>query len=167
MAAPFTPKTFPSLKAVLHQCVLHAPNGLDAHTVLGLMGYDSYGTGMAELKGGLERKCDLDRLLPGMDATDSDEPVHFLARHRNGVFVKLPESDVPGCEELIKPLSEAIAEFGDWVKTIGKHMEDGVIENHERIEFDERCRLIIEAVVRFQKSYHTVNVAHNRQRGIA
>ena len=130
MSHDFKPKDYPSLKAVVHKSVLHAPNGLDTHDIAPLAGYagsrlSAYTVMMAELtqEG---RKCDLNRLLPFMDATDCDAPLHFLARHRDGVFVRVPRP-ASGPGSLVDRLAASIREFGEYAAETATNISDGNI----------------------------------------
>lgn len=160
MARNFTLKTYPSLVAVVHQCVLHAPNGLGAYDVLSLMGYDSYNTGMAELtqEG---RKFDADRVLPAMDATGSDAPLHFLARHRGGVFVKTPEA-APCAACLVRALADSIREFGQFAAETATDIADGDITRDQLGRIRKEGCEAIEAIAAMIK---TAEAAHEKQYG--
>lgn len=130
MAHDFKPKDCPPLKPVVHQCVLNAPNGLETHDIAPLAGYEgsritSYTNMMTELKQE-GRKCDLNRLLPIMNATDSDAPLHFLARHRNGIFYRLPEP-ATGPGTLVESLAATIKEFGEFASEAAQCINKGTI----------------------------------------
>lgn len=161
MARTFTPKQYPSLVALIHQCVLHAPNGLDAHEVLTLMGYDSYGTGMAELtqEG---RKFDADRVLPAMDATDSDAPMHFLARQRGGAFVKLPDPAMCRDAALLQTLAASVKEFGEFAAETAKNISDGDIPQDQLYRIDKEADEAIEAIMAMKK---LARITHEKQYG--
>ncbi len=79
---------FPSLTAVLHELVKHAPSELTARTIAELAGKD-YNTLMSELSRQPGHKLGADLLLPLMELTGSDAPLNFLARERGGVFVPM------------------------------------------------------------------------------
>lgn len=86
--------TYPSLAAVFHAAVKYAPSGLSAEQIADRLG-KNYPTLMCELSCQKGHKLAADLVLPLMDATGADEPLHFLAGQMGGVFVKLPEVDAP------------------------------------------------------------------------
>lgn len=160
MTRTFIPKKHPSLVAVIHQCVLHAPNGLGAHEVLTLMGYDSYGTGMAELtqEG---RKFDADRVLPAMDATDSDAPLHFLARQRNGVFLHLPEP-AQGGGALAEALAASAKEYAEFMQETAVSISDGRIPRDQLDRITKEGQEAVEAILAMMK---LARITHEDQYG--
>ena len=133
---------FPSLTAVLHELVKHAPSELTARTIAELAGKD-YNTLMSELSRQPGHKLGADLLLPLMEICDSDLPLTFLARQRGGVYIPLPraaEDPAP----LMKQLAASVKEFGEFAAETAKDISDGDIpkdqldriikEGHEALE---------------------------------
>lgn len=160
MSRNFIGKTYGSVAAVAHKMVKNAPSGLDGKGVADFCGVN-YQTLMSELSRQPGHKLGADMLLPLSDACESDAVVDFLARQRGGVFVPLPDMDVPGCKSLVKPLTESIQDFGEWVALIGEHMRDGKLETVERIAFDAKCDELVAQILSFKKAYHHVQEAQN------
>lgn len=160
MARNFAPRSYPSLVAVVHQTVLHAPNGLDAHSVAPLAGYDSYQTMMAELTQD-GRKCDMDRLLPLMDATGSDAPLEFLARHRGGVFLRTPEPAESG-GELAAALGRSVKEFGEFMEQVALSISDGDIPADQLARMSKEGEEAVEAILAMLR---LVRFTHEAQYG--
>lgn len=113
----------PSLTAVVHAVVKDAPSKLDAHTVASLLG-KNYQTLMSELSGQQGHKFGADLVLPAMNLSDSDEPLHFLARQRGGVFIKLPAVGT-GDDPLQAAVMKSIKETGEFLTELGKDLADG------------------------------------------
>lgn len=123
-----------SLTAVVHAVVKEAPSKLDAHTIASLLG-KPYQTLMSELSGQPGHKFGADLVLPAMNLADSDEPVHFLARQRGGVFIKLPKAQGAEGEVQIAAMG-AVKEFGELMAEVGSGLSDGSLTREEcdRIE---------------------------------
>lgn len=125
-------KTYPSLSAVLHQQVMRAPSGVNAQTIADLMGW-RYPTMMSELSGQPGHKLGADKILPLMDVTGSDAALHFLARERGGVFIRLPQ--VAG---ELAPVQQqclvSVREFGELVGTTAQAVMDGSLSPDERTQ---------------------------------
>lgn len=107
MSAP----AYPSLTAILHEMVKHAPSGLTARTIADLLGKD-YQTLMSELSRQPGHKLGADLLLPLMDLTGSDAPLNFLARERGGVFVPVPPNN--NAADLAPAILASVKEFGEF-----------------------------------------------------
>ncbi|WP_027185626.1 phage regulatory CII family protein [Desulfovibrio inopinatus] len=121
---------YPSLSPILHHLVMRAPSGIGAQRIASMMGW-KYATMMSELSGQPGHKCGVERLLPIMDVTDSDEPLHFLAHERGGVFVKLPtysEDESPIQQQCLV----AVKEFGELIATCAEALADMKLEKDER-----------------------------------
>ena len=86
--------TYPSLAAIFHAAVKYAPSGLSAEQIADRLG-KNYPTLMCELSRQQGHKLAADLVLPLIDATGSDEALHFLARQCGGCFVPLPEVAAP------------------------------------------------------------------------
>lgn len=127
--------THPKLTAVLHVLVKKAPSGLDAETVAPLLGYTRYSTMMSELSDQPGHKLGANMLLPIMELTGSDEPLHFLARQRGGVFIKLPQM-LAGDDPLQGAAMKSIKETGEFLTALGSSLADGDLskDDCERIE---------------------------------
>lgn len=121
--------TRPSLTAVVHAVVKAAPSKLDAHTIARMLG-KPYQTLMSELSGQPGHKFGADLVLEAMDLAESDEPVHFLARQRGGVFIKLPAA--VGSESAVQLAAMgAVKEFGELMAEIGSGLADGELSREE------------------------------------
>ena len=145
MSRNFTPKNYPSLVAVVHQCITRAPSGLTTHDIAELLYPEStsaYNTMMAELTVP-DRKFDADRLLAVLDVTGSDAPMHFLARQMGGVFLRIPIPASSG-SELARALADSAKEYAEFMQATAASIADGDIprdqlaaitkEGHEAIE---------------------------------
>ncbi len=163
MTRNFSPPKYPSLVALAHKCVLNAPNGLDAYDIAPLAGYEGrsgYATMMAELTQP-DRKCDMDRLLPIMDATGSDAPVEFLARHRGGVFIRVPEPAQSNAE-LVQALAASIKEFGEFAAEAASGIADGRVARDELDRILKEGQESMEAIMAMMK---LARVTHEAQYG--
>lgn len=123
--------THPKLSAVLHALVKKAPSGLDAETIAPLLGYRGYATMMSELSDQPGHKLGANMLLPIMDVAGSDEPMHFLARQRGGVFIKLPQA-LAGQDPVHREAMRAVKEFGELMGEVGGRLGDGSISAEDR-----------------------------------
>lgn len=124
--------TQPKLTAVLHALVKKAPSGLDAETIAALLGYSRYSTMMSELSDQPGHKLGANMVLPIMDAAGSDEPLHFLARQRGGVFIKLPQA-LAGQNPVQVEAMRAVKEFGELMGELGERLGDGSISAQDRV----------------------------------
>lgn len=127
----------PSLTAVLHAVVKAAPSGISATTIANLLEnperpgtVKGYQTLMSELSRQPGHKLGADLVLPIMDLANSDEPLHFLARQRGGVFVKLPRVTGDGGPVQLAAL-KAVEEFGHLMAEVGADLADGKISREE------------------------------------
>ena len=115
---------FPSLTAVLHELVKHAPSELTARTIAELAGKD-YNTLMSELSRQPGHKLGADLLLPLMELTGSDAPLNFLARERGGVFVPMrPDATAA---DLGPAILKSVREFGEYAAEAAQDIADGKI----------------------------------------
>ena len=121
---------YPSLSAVLHAVVKKAPSGLTAETLCNLLGYKKYNTMMSELSDQPGHKLGANMVLPIMDLANSDEPLHFLARERGGVFVKLPQVSGDGGPVQLAAL-KAVEEFGELMAEVGGGLASGDLSRDE------------------------------------
>lgn len=163
MTRNFTPKQFPSLVAVVHKCVLNAPNGLDADDIAPLAGYEGdsgYHTMMAELTQP-GRKCDMDRLLPIMTATDSDAPMHFLARRLGGVFLRTPEP-AQGGGELAASLAASAKEYAEFMQEAAVSISNGDIPVDQLARMNKEGQEAVEAILAMLR---LARVTHEAQYG--
>lgn len=115
-----------SLIDLLHRLVLDAPSGKPAKAVAEEVG-KPYHVLMQELNPDVAtHKFGCELLIPLMAATDSDAPMHYLARKRGGVFVKLPCA-ILGPRPLQEKAMRACKEFGDLMGELGERLADGVL----------------------------------------
>jgi hypothetical protein len=159
MSDSYTLKPHPSLTAVVHQVILRAPNGLDAAEVSKLMGYSNYNTMMAELTQP-DRKFDMDRLLPAMDATGSDAPMHFLARQRSGVFLRTPEP-AKGGGELAAALASSAKEYAEFMQETAASIADGDIPPDQLARITKEGMEAVEAIMAMLKLARVTNEAQH------
>ena len=121
---------YPDLSPILHHLVMRAPSGINAMSIADLLGW-KYATMMSELSQQPGHKLGVDKLLPIMDVTGSDDPLHLLARERGGVFLKLPQAD-----GTLAPVQQqclvAVKEFGDLVGSTAQALMDDSITQEER-----------------------------------
>lgn len=120
----------PKLTAVLHVLVKKAPSGLDAETIASMLGYKKYSTMMSELSDQPGHKLGANMVLPIMGLIESDEPLHFLARQRGGVFIKLPTVEAGGEPVQLAALN-SVKEFGELMAEVGADLADGEITREE------------------------------------
>lgn len=120
----------PSLTAVVHALILAPPSGVDARTIASLMDGKNYQTLMSELSRQQGHKFGADLVLPIMNLANSDEPIHFLARHRGGVFVKLPEVTGDGGPVQLAALN-SVKEFGELMGEVGAGLASGGLSRDE------------------------------------
>ncbi|MDE6734740.1 MAG: hypothetical protein K2J64_04655 [Desulfovibrio sp.] len=102
---------YPRLTPILRRLVLHAPNGLPAKAVAGLLGRD-YNTLLAELGERSGHKAGVELLLPIMDTTGSCVPLDVLAEAMGGFFVHMPEVE-GDCAALTGQCLASVREFGN------------------------------------------------------
>ncbi|WP_235957010.1 phage regulatory CII family protein [Fundidesulfovibrio magnetotacticus] len=108
---------------------MRAPSGIPAQTIADLLDW-KYATMMSELSGQPGHKLGAERILPLLDVTGSDAPLHFLARERGGVFVKLPQVEGP-LEPVTRQCLVAMREFGELVGATSDALVDGAISPEE------------------------------------
>lgn len=162
MSANFACKTYPSLAAVLHAAVKNAPSGLDARTISDMVG-KPYQTLMSELSRQEGHKLGADLVLPLLEVTGSDAPLHWLARQRGGAFVPLPaaaESNV----ELVATLAVSVREFGEFAAETAANISDGDIPADQLDRIDKEGDEAIEAILAMKK---LAGLTHERQYGRA
>lgn len=126
-------KAYPPLSPILHQTVMRAPSGINAQSIADLLDW-KYATMMSELSGQPGHKLGADRVLPLMEVTGSDAPLHFLARERSGVFIKLPPLGLDGLAPVQRQCLVAVREFGELVASTAQALEDGTIAKEERAQ---------------------------------
>lgn len=121
-------RVYPSLAAVLHAAV--KGSALPTATIADLVG-KPYATLMSELSGQPLHKLGADLVLPLLDATDNDAPLHMLARERGGVFIRVPDPGAGG-HPLHEQVVAAVKEFGELMAELGGRLADGSISNEDR-----------------------------------
>lgn len=124
-------REYPRITPILRQLVLHAPNGLPAKAVAGLLRRD-YGTLLAELGERSGHKAGVELLLPIMGVTGSDLPLDVMAEACGGFFVRMPEAEEGEEHAVHRQCMEAVREFGELMQTVAKALEDGTITQEER-----------------------------------
>lgn len=147
----------PSLVAVLHAVVKAAPSGLDAKSMASLMG-KPYQTLMSELSRQDGHKLGADLLLPLLHLTEADEPLHFLARERGGVFIRLPDVDV-GTSDLMLGLANSIREFGEFAAETARDVADGDIPADQLARIEREGDEAIETIMKMKKLARTAHEA--------
>ena len=150
---------FPSLTAVLHELVKHAPSELTARTIAELAGKD-YNTLMSELSRQPGHKLGADLLLPLMELTGSDAPLNFLARERGGVFVPIR----PGATaaHLGPAILKSVREFGEYAAEAAQDIADGKIPADQLQRILKEGQEAATAIVTFMELARAV---HQRQYG--
>lgn len=150
---------FPSLTAVLHELVKHAPSELTARTIAELAGKD-YNTLMSELSRQPGHKLGADLLLPLMELTGSDAPLNFLARERGGVFVPLrPDATAA---DLGPAILKSVREFGEYAAEAAQDIADGKIPADQLQRILKEGQEAAAAIVTFMELSRAV---HQRQYG--
>ena len=150
---------FPSLTAVLHELVKHAPSELTARTIAELAGKD-YNTLMSELSRQPGHKLGADLLLPLMELTGSDAPLNFLARERGGVFVPMrPEATAA---DLGPAILKSVREFGEYAAEAAQDIADGKIPADQLQRILKEGQEAATAIVTFMELARAV---HQRQYG--
>lgn len=150
---------FPSLTAVLHELVKHAPSGLTARTIADLLGRD-YNTMMSELSRQPGHKLGADLLLPLMELTGSDTPLNFLARERGGVFVPM-RADATAAD-LAPAILTSVKEFGEYAAEASRDIIDGKIPADQLERILKEGHEAATAIVTFME---LARVVHQRQYG--
>lgn len=117
---------YPPITPILHHLAMRAPSGINAMTIADMLGW-KYPTMMSELSGQPGHKCGVDKLLPFMDVTGSDAPMHFLARELGGVFIRLPALG-EGVDPVQKQCMVAVKEFGELIAACGEALANGDLE---------------------------------------
>lgn len=123
-------KPYPPLSPILHRLAVRAPSGISAQSIADLLDW-KYATMMSELSGQPGHKLGADRILPLMDVTGSDAPMHFLARERGGVFIKLPQVE-GDLEPVTRQCLIAVQQFGELAGVTAEAVVDGTITPEER-----------------------------------
>ena len=150
---------FPSLTAVLHELVKHAPSELTARTIAELAGKD-YNTLMSELSRQPGHKLGADLLLPLMELTGSDAPLNFLARERGGVFVPMrPDATAA---DLGPAILKSVREFGEYTAEAAQDIADGKIPADQLQRILKEGQEAATAIVTFMELARAV---HQRQYG--
>ena len=122
--------SYPPLSPILHHLVMRAPSGIGAQTIADMLGW-RYATMMSELSGQPGHKLGVDKLLPLMDVSGSDAPLHFLAREMGGVFIKLPEVR-EGDDPVQQQCLVAVREFGEMIAACADALADNDLKPDER-----------------------------------
>ena len=146
----FSTKPFPSLVAVVHRMVLRAPSGLNARTIAEVAGYSNYNTMMSEISRQPGHKLGADMLLPLMDVCNSDAPVAFMAREREGIFLKLQQPAACG-GELVQSLANTVKNFGEYVAATAERIADGDVDPEEMARINGETNDVVEAILSFRK----------------
>lgn len=150
MAVNIVIKPYPSLAAVAHQMVKTAPSGLTPRSIAEFAGYTNYNTMMSELSRQPGHKLGADMLLPLMDVCNSDAPVAFLAREREGIFLKLQQPAESG-GELVQSLARSIKEFGDYAASAAERIADSDVDPEEMARINGETNDVVEAILSFRK----------------
>jgi hypothetical protein len=145
---------------------LRAPSGLTTHSLAELAGYTNYNTFMSELSGQPGHKFGADKLLPLMDACGSDAPMEFLARARDGVFIRTPEAATSG-GELARTLAASVKEFGEFMQETAAGIADGRIPLDQLDRINKEGQEAIEAIFAMLKlarvTYEAQYGGHNER----
>ncbi len=150
---------FPSLTAVLHELVKHAPSELTARTIAELAGKD-YNTLMSELSRQPGHKLGADLLLPLMELTGSNAPLNFLARERGGVFVPMrPDATAA---DLGPAILKSVKEFGEYAAEATRDIADGKVPADQLQCILKEGQEAAAAIVTFMELSRAV---HQRQYG--
>ena len=136
------PTEFECLEDLLHHIAHKAPSKKSFKQIAELMG-KPYSTLASELNSGVEtHKFGVPELLLLMELANSDDPVHFLAARRGGVFVKLTKAKNGGVNEqasikAIKEFGELMAAYGDaWQNKELSEKDKGIVlkEGYEAVQ---------------------------------
>ena len=150
MAGNIVIKPYPSLAAVVHQMVKTAPSGLTPRSIAEFSGYTNYNTMMSELSRQPGHKLGADMLLPLMDVCNSDAPVAFMAREREGIFLKLQQPAENG-GELVQSLANTVKNFGEYVAAAAERIADGDVDPEEMARINGETNDVVEAILSFRK----------------
>ncbi|MBE6442285.1 MAG: transcriptional regulator [Desulfovibrio desulfuricans] len=128
----------PRLTPILRQLVLHAPNGLPAKAVAGLLGRD-YTTLLAEVGERSGHKAGVELLLPLMDVTESTLPMDVMAEALDGFFVRVPALAAQDpCGQVARQCMRTVKDFGRMMAGVADALEDGRITEEERRQVAEQ-----------------------------
>lgn len=136
---------YPPLSPILHKLVMRAPSGIDAQTIARMLGW-KYPTMMSELSGQPGHKLGVDKLLPLMDVTGSDTPMHFLARELGGAYITLPayqEGDDPVQQQCLV----AVKEFGELIAACAEALADNDLKPDERAKIRREGHEAVTAIM--------------------
>lgn len=137
---------YPSLIAVCQKVAKNPPSGLDLATIAELMGMQ-YNTLTSELGRRGAHKFSADRLLPLMDACDSDLPLIFLARQRGGVYIKVPQGAGGEPGPLVQKLAASVKEFGEFAAEAAADVADGDIPADQLARIQKEGHEAVEAIM--------------------
>lgn len=129
-------RDYPRITPILRRLVLHAPNGLPAKAVAGLLGRD-YNTLLAEVGERSGHKAGVELLLPIMDTTGSCVPLDVMAEAMGGFFVHMPEVE-GDCAALTGQCLASVREFGNLMTSVADALADGKITEEERRAIAEK-----------------------------
>lgn len=136
---------YPDLTPMLHKLVLRAPSGIGSQSIADMLGW-KYATMMSELSGQPGHKCGVDRLLPLIDVTGSDVPMHFLARELGGVYIQLPPV-VGTADPVQRQCMIAVKEFGELIAACGEGLASGSLEPDERTKITREGHEAVTAIM--------------------
>ena len=100
-------------------------------------------------------KLGLYLLIPIMNALNTDEPLHYLARERGGVFLRLPKAS--GMGEAYRAAVTATAEFGASMDAFGSSISpegDGGarITDQELAIFEKKAQAALTSLAVFRET---------------
>ena len=151
---------YDSLTDVLHLAVKSAPSGRTAISVAALIG-KPYPTLMSELSDQPGHKLVANLILPIINATNSNEPIHWLCRQRGGLFLQLPDP-AQGAGELVQALAVSIKEFGDFATEVAEDISDGLIPRHQLDRIQKEGHEAMESIMALLK---LASITHEAQYG--
>lgn len=79
-----------------------------------------------------DQQVTLGMILEMEAEADSNVITEAIARHQNGVFVKLPDVDNVDNDDLLKKFNELIAELGEFCRRHNEYISDGIFDRNEK-----------------------------------
>lgn len=150
------PTDFENMLDLLHHVAHKAPSGMNFGQIAELMN-KPYSTLASELNTSMEtHKFGVGDLLLLMKLTDSDDPVHFLAARRDGVFVKLPK--VSPFDPVDQTSIKAIKEFGELMAAYGEALQSKRLSRAEKSTVLKEGYEAVQAILELLKHVEDMEV---------
>ncbi|WP_411330114.1 phage regulatory CII family protein [Desulfovibrio desulfuricans] len=124
----------------------NAPNRLNFETIAKLVGKE-YPTLASELSQQPGHKLGAETMLQLMLTTDGREPIHYMARELGGAFVEFPLTG-NSLHCLTRGMAECVKEFGEFIVSVAKSLEDGTISSEELTRIGKEGQEALTAILK-------------------